>query len=264
MKELEKKALLELLDRVTLVSCIVIVFCVIFAIIYVYRQKHQNTVLKKKKWIEQIPSLISTLGVLGTFIGITIGLYHFDTYNLDDSIPLLLSGLKTAFITSLAGMAGSIILNRIVNKILDDMDAEESESEKNTKKIVDAIAAFQRELTNDTMKKFRSDVNDNLVKITKTLVSMNKALDQIKDDVEEIKGYNTELKEGLDEKLPEISNKLNSATSEIPQILGVALTATASISKIDNLISNIEKSTKDLSGKIEDISEDISSNQNKS
>jgi chromosome segregation ATPase len=52
--------------------------------------------------------LLTSLGILGTFIGIVIGLLDFDPKRIDESIELLLSGLKTAFITSLAGMAGAI------------------------------------------------------------------------------------------------------------------------------------------------------------
>lgn len=56
------------------------------------------------------PSRIASLGVLGTFIGITIGLLGFDENNIDTSVPILLSGMQTAFITSITGMIGSILM----------------------------------------------------------------------------------------------------------------------------------------------------------
>lgn len=55
------------------------------------------------------PNLLTTVGILGTFVGISIGLAAFDTNQIDDSIPTLLDGLKTAFITSIVGMALSIL-----------------------------------------------------------------------------------------------------------------------------------------------------------
>lgn len=55
------------------------------------------------------PTLLTSLGILGTFIGIVIGLLAFNPKDIDGSITLLLSGLKTAFITSLAGMTFSIL-----------------------------------------------------------------------------------------------------------------------------------------------------------
>lgn len=54
---------------------------------------------------------IVSLGVLGTFIGIAIGLFHFDVTHLKESMPLLLEGLKTAFITSGIGIFFSIIIS---------------------------------------------------------------------------------------------------------------------------------------------------------
>ena len=54
---------------------------------------------------------IVSLGVLGTFIGIAIGLFHFDVTHLKESMPLLLEGLKTAFITSGVGIFFSIIIS---------------------------------------------------------------------------------------------------------------------------------------------------------
>ena len=47
---------------------------------------------------------LTTLGILGTFVGITIGLLNFNSQDIDGSIPALLEGLKMAFITSIAGM----------------------------------------------------------------------------------------------------------------------------------------------------------------
>ena len=54
------------------------------------------------------PTLLTTLGILGTFAGVIAGLLHFDITDIDGSIELLLGGLKTAFTTSLAGMFFSV------------------------------------------------------------------------------------------------------------------------------------------------------------
>ena len=50
------------------------------------------------------------LGILGTFFGIFIGLQTFDPRSIQESIPPLLDGLKTAFLTSIAGMGISMLL----------------------------------------------------------------------------------------------------------------------------------------------------------
>ena len=63
------------------------------------------------RFLENAPSVMTSLGILGTFAGIVIGLLHFngsDTSTIDESIPLMLDGLKVAFTTSLVGMASAI------------------------------------------------------------------------------------------------------------------------------------------------------------
>ena len=68
---------------------------------------------------ELIPNLLTSLGILGTFMGLSSGLA---TLNFADSnaliagIPALLSGMKFAFYTSVAGISCSIVFN-MVNRI---------------------------------------------------------------------------------------------------------------------------------------------------
>lgn len=63
------------------------------------------------KFREYAPTLMGALGILGTFIGIIIGLLNFNTESIDTSIPVLLGSLKTAFITSIVGMFFAILFN---------------------------------------------------------------------------------------------------------------------------------------------------------
>lgn len=65
------------------------------------------------KFREYAPTLMGALGILGTFIGIIIGLLNFNTESIDTSIPVLLGGLKTAFITSIVGMFFAIAFNAL-------------------------------------------------------------------------------------------------------------------------------------------------------
>lgn len=110
------------LDLVTVLLTLIIIASAIAAAVYINNAEKKEDLLKRRRWIDQLPSLVSTLGVLGTFIGITIGLMGFDSNNLDTSIPNLLDGLKTAFFTSLAGMIGSLILSKIVSGKYDKKD----------------------------------------------------------------------------------------------------------------------------------------------
>lgn len=61
-----------------------------------------------------IPSLLTSLGILGTFIGLMEGLTSVnfsDAQGTMDSIPLLLTGMRFAFATSVAGITCSLLFN---------------------------------------------------------------------------------------------------------------------------------------------------------
>ena len=63
----------------------------------------------RRNFTQYAPTLLTSLGILGTFFGIVAGLLGFDTNDIDSSIGTLLEGMKTAFITSLFGILLSII-----------------------------------------------------------------------------------------------------------------------------------------------------------
>ncbi|MBQ8535903.1 MAG: hypothetical protein IJ461_00650 [Clostridia bacterium] len=63
-----------------------------------------------------IPSLLTSLGILGTFIGLMNGLSGLDFTNADmliAAIPTLLDGMRFAFATSVAGISCSIAFNML-------------------------------------------------------------------------------------------------------------------------------------------------------
>lgn len=68
---------------------------------------------------ELIPGLLTSLGILGTFMGLMQGLTSVNFSNAEDtirSIPQLLGGMKFAFATSVAGITCSLAFN-VINRI---------------------------------------------------------------------------------------------------------------------------------------------------
>ena len=61
-----------------------------------------------------------SMGILGTFGGIVMGLLGFDVNDIQGSIPELLTGLKFAFITSIAGMISSLAIKVFPGKMTQD------------------------------------------------------------------------------------------------------------------------------------------------
>lgn len=145
-----------------------------------------------RRIIEYFPTLVSTLGVLGTFWGITKGLMAFDTSDLDQSIPGLLDGLKTAFFTSLAGMIGSMFLSAFISKKQDERDGGISdinqaagEITKSVKAMSDAntetMRSIQQQLTEQEAdrKAFYRTVGEVMSKISDTQKSITSAIDSL-------------------------------------------------------------------------------------
>ena len=89
------------------------------AVLWFRKIRHQQ--------VNAIASIVTVIGVLGTFAGIAWGLLNFDTQNIEASVPLLLEGLKFAFLTSIMGIAGSICLKlSSLNKLKKQAASEET------------------------------------------------------------------------------------------------------------------------------------------
>jgi len=71
---------------------------------YYVRKAKRNPEKINKYVFELIPQIFTTIGILGTFMGIAVGLFFFDVKDMESSIPVLLGGLKTAFIASIFGI----------------------------------------------------------------------------------------------------------------------------------------------------------------
>ena len=83
--------------------------------------------LKEKQYSKEsvLGNIASTIGVLGTFVGISIGLWKFNPNDITSSVPLLLSGMKISFATSIIGMAASIFMKYIALKNEDEENIDD-------------------------------------------------------------------------------------------------------------------------------------------
>lgn len=165
----------------------------------VVRYKKSDKLTANRRIIEYFPTFISTLGVLGTFWGITMGLLAFDSGDLDKSIPGLLDGLKTAFFTSLAGMIGSMILSAFISKKQDEKDGGISDINQaageitaSVKAMSDANTATMKSLSDllkaqdADRKAFYRTLTDALDKMGKTQVEMTETQKSITSSIDSL------------------------------------------------------------------------------
>lgn len=225
----------------TFIACIIIFIAWAWAYKYVY-DASDSELKKNRKWVEQLPSLISTLGVIGTFVGITIGLMGFDEKNVADSIPQLLGGLKMAFFTSLLGMVGSLILSRRINRAYDKIDGG-NEMNEAAKLVVTAIKELQA--NNEQNFKDLIAAND---KSRKAMVealqsgSLKEYIEQMADDLEQTNSILNGIQQSLADNND--SNK-NQQLAELQRISAELLTASMIITKVGNDMDELKETLKE-------------------
>ena len=149
-------------DQVTSIFLVVTVGIFTLAVIF-------DLARKCEKFTNYVPVLLTSIGILGTFLGISIGLANFDTKNIDGSISELLGGMKTAFFTSLFGMSFSILFK--ITQSLFRIAESKPENSNDPLRVLSQQAVSLNSLVNsiggesDTsilsqMKLLRGDIND--------------------------------------------------------------------------------------------------------
>jgi len=73
---------------------------------YVYHRKILNSNANA------VASLVTVVGVFGTFVGIFSGLLGFNPVAIEASVPPLLGGMRLAFVTSIFGLLISGFIKR--------------------------------------------------------------------------------------------------------------------------------------------------------
>lgn len=246
----------------------------IFCFVFVFKYKDSEKLVANRRIVEYFPTLVSTLGVLGTFWGITKGLMAFDTTDLDTSIPGLLDGLKTAFFTSLAGMIGSMILSAFISRKQDERDGgisdinqAASEITKSVKAMSDAntqtILSIKQQLIEQEAdrKAFYRTVGEVISKISETQKSITSAIDSLIVLQRSQENSLADIKEATTQQTASISSvaKYSQEVSEYTHFIGEILDVVTSMSGTGEDINEKVGKMKDIiHGEVIEIEENMS------
>lgn len=80
--------------------------------------------------LESIPDILTSLGILGTFVGLVMGLREFDPSGYEQmagSVTPLINGIKVAFITSIYGIALSLSFSFTLRSEFSNLSARAEE-----------------------------------------------------------------------------------------------------------------------------------------
>lgn len=151
-------------DRINMIFCGVITSFALIGIVLALIQKYESV-------RDFMPSLCSSLGVFGTFLGIFMGLYQFDTSHISESVPKLLDGMKLAFFTSLVGMLASYVL-KFFYAVMSDQTGRVNDELSLLQSIEKASVEFSEKISqlDETLRKmFRADDDYSLVSQVKLI-----------------------------------------------------------------------------------------------
>ncbi len=152
-----------------------------------------------KRLLEMVPDIFTSLGILGTFVGLVWGLTSFrpDNYEaITSSVSGLVDGIKVAFLTSIYGIAMSIVysygmksgyaammenlqqfLNRFHSFVMPNAENE-------SRNLLVSAQKIQADAMTKMTQQFTVQLADSFEKvITPTFMKMNASLDTLVDAV---------------------------------------------------------------------------------
>lgn len=206
------------------------------------------------------------LGLLGTFLGLTLGIKGFDSSNterINESIQGLLAGMGTAFLTSLLGMTFSILftaadkalrhrLYKDVKEITDKLDSEYY--------IDDLVLANinQQNIVNQLYKALKNDLQQQALEIANKLTYTNAEGQNVAigNAIREILTENTKQSKALMSFSTDLAMELNQGFDEtlsrqmqqkiVPLMESVDATTKAVVEHIDKMADTVSSPASDM------------------
>ena len=148
-----------------------------------------------KKILEMAPDIFTSLGILGTFIGLVWGLKSFEPSSYETmttSVSALVDGIKVAFLTSIYGIAFALIYSSGMKSVYSGMDAKLQgflerfhlyvlpAAESESRNLMLASQKVQTKAMKQMAEQFSVKMADSFEKvITPTFKKMNDSLDTL-------------------------------------------------------------------------------------
>ncbi|EAJ9085575.1 hypothetical protein B6674_09710, partial [Campylobacter coli] len=122
---------------------------------------------KRKSLHKSSTSLLITIGICFTFYGISKGLANFDANNIEENLPQLIDGIKTAFLVSVEAVFFAILL-KVIALFMEKPFSNQDEIEEDVG--IEDIIILQKEnikISQETLETFNQslkatkEINDN-------------------------------------------------------------------------------------------------------
>lgn len=251
---------MENITTTNIINIVTIIFMTLIIYSPIYSKKKGNTN------INSIASTAVSLGILGTFSGIFIGLLNFNVTDIQGSVPELLDGLKTAFATSIAGLITSLLVKAekwdvYKLRINEQGQVEEDDS---VKVMISVLKNIEKSIAGDgettlitQIQKLRTSNSDNFTSLNK---SFNEFAQKVAEDSSQsliealenvISDFNNKISEQFGENFKQLnqgvgkmiewqneySNRVDSMTEQFQKTL-------EGVSKCESALNNITEKSK--------------------
>ena len=199
-----------------------------------------------KKILEMAPDIFTSLGILGTFIGLVWGLKSFEPSSYETmttSVSALVDGIKVAFLTSIYGIAFALIYSSGMKSVYSGMDAklqgflerfhlyvlQMAESfekainptfQKMTESLeilTESVTKCQEDVVQDILRTFLREMNGSF---KMQFTDFNEALVQLKEAQKENIDYTTRLYQTMSNQLNTSYAKQSEAMKDLVNELG--------------------------------------------
>ena len=216
-------------------------------------------------------SVLTTIGIFFTFFGISVALFNFDPKNINESIPLLLGGLKVAFISSVVGLGASLLYKFLKPRY--EIKTEQGKSEVSAEDLYAVLQSIDKtiETGNKNIKdaltgdgdaslstqfgKLRNDFRDFAEKVAEDgSQKLIEALEQV------IKDFNQKITEQFGENFKQLNEAVGALLvwqqehkDHVEKLTAAYEKTTESIHDINNSFKNIENSTAKIPTSMENI-----------
>ncbi len=158
--------------------------------------------------LNQVAGVMTGLGILGTFIGLTLGLQSFNTgttAEITNSIEPLMNGIKVAFHTSIFGMIFSLVFNYVYKRRLDEGESA----------VREFLTVYKKFVMPDTSAEGVNRMMELMQKQTDAVVLLSdyadiKARNQIEQLSKVVDVFISELNKSLGNSFTNLSNIVNS------------------------------------------------------
>ena len=260
-----------------LASFLIIIFLIFtVGLVQWFRSNNFDNALR---WSRATPPILVSIGILGTFTGVLLGLMDFDVSDIDKSTSRLISGLKFSFSTSVLGLLSAIIFRIVVisrqeQKRQETKDASVDDLLEKMTEVRDAISGEGEATIVTQLQKLRSTNQDGLNDLQNSFNNFAEKMGEINQKalVEAIQQVMDDFNAKITDQLGEDFKKLNESVQSMVQwqeqykehIENLTNRIESSINAIEkskDILSEIDKSLQEIPKTTESLKEIINTVQ---